>query len=678
MSSAPRTRPVPITKCATGIAGFDAITGGGLPCGRISVVIGGPGTGKTVFAMQTLAHAVAEAGETAVFVAFEESAADIRANMAGFDWDWAALDEERLYLLDARLEDALETSGQFDLGGTLRILDDLIERMDARWLVLDGIDMLLTRLGDPATERRELLRLHAWLKRRGVTTLITAKSDPQSPQTPTPYGFLAYLADCVVALHHRLQDLYSVRGLRVVKYRGSGFAGNEFPMVMSAHGLEVAYQDRRQLTVKLSGERIGTGIHRLDYMLGGGYFRGSSIIVSGKPGTAKTTLAGAFAACACEHGERVLFISFDESAEQIERNLRSVNIDLASCRERGLLHAVGLRSKAFSVEEHFLHLRALIDRHTPDHMVVDPVSALSNAGAPLQAVDVAQRLLDHAKQRGITLLCTAISASGEPLDVEAASGVSTLADTWLHLSFNRESGERGRGLTIIKSRGTKHSHEIRELLLSDAGVELADVFVAGDELLMGSARWRREREVQAEASRLRTELEQRLRQARGEEAQLRARIDMLRAELDSQRAQHALEHDALRQRLRRLDEDKMSLLALRGADDEMLALLGQLQEPAFAHDAEQRLVRVNDAYLEAAGEQEATAVLGRPYHQVYPRTDEPACRLEHGLDTTAVHEHELTTLDGQRLRVRHYVISDTHGGLRYGILVIHPMVEEMP
>lgn len=526
-----------IDKAPTGIVGFDSITDGGLPSGRVTLLLGGPGTGKTVFALQTLVNGARDHAEPAIFVAFEENSRQIVQNGATFGWDLPALERERLFFLDARLSPTTVNSGEFDLSALLAALGAKVDEMGARRVVFDGLDVLLTLLDDRAAERREVYRIYEWLQERGLTGIITAKADEAGGSSADRYSFMQFMVDCVVLLQHRLADRVSLRTVRVMKYRGSGFRENEFPLVISHQGIDVATFSGAALEYPVSNERVSTGIPRLDSMLAGGYHRGSGVLVSGAPGTAKTTLAGAFTAGACERGERALYVSFDESAGQIVRNLRSVGFELAPYLESGQLEIVSVRTEARGAEEHLLHLKNRISAIDPAVLVLDPISALSKTGGHVAATHASLRLLDFAKDRGITTLCTSLVGADDTLVEATEMQISTIADTWIHLSYVVRAGERNRLLTIVKSRGTRHSNQVRELLLGDDGVSLADVYVAGGEVLVGTARW--EREVEAREAELRRQEESERKRAELElaETELEARLAALERELTARRAE---------------------------------------------------------------------------------------------------------------------------------------------
>jgi circadian clock protein KaiC len=552
-----------IEKAPTGIAGFDEITGGGLPRHRTTLVTGTPGAGKTIFALEALVNGARMSGEAGIFVAFEESAQRIIENASTFGWDLPALERDKLFFLDAKLPATIVHAGDFDLAGIVAGLSAKAGEMCCKRIVFDGIDVLLTLLNDPAAERREVLRLHEWLLASEVTGIITAKADSRDRPVSDRYAFMQFTVDCVVQLHHRLVDRVSLRALRILKYRGSAFSENEFPLIIAPTGIEVATFGEAQLEHRVFTERVSAGSERLDEMLGGGYYRGSSVLITGAPGTAKTTLAGAGAVAACRRGERVLYVSFDEAADQIVRNLSSVGIDLAPHRASGQLVMYSTRTETMSAEAHFVALKEMISAHRPRLMVLDPISALVKAGGRTSAVHASLRLLDFAKAEGITVLCTSLVSRVEDLDEETETQISTIADTWIHLSYVVRGGERNRAITIVKSRGTRHSNQVRELLLGNTGISLADVFTAGGEVLMGTARWEKEAELRAEQLRLRAESERTRRELEVAEAEVGARIAALQRELEVRRAALVALEAEQQARQQRLSETEGTVRRLR-------------------------------------------------------------------------------------------------------------------
>lgn len=522
-----------LAKASTGIRGFDLSTNGGLPRGRTSLIVGGPGSGKTVFALQSLVNGARRWNEPGIFVAFEENSRQIIANAASFGWDLPALEKDNLFFLDARMSQLTITAGQFDLAGMLARLNAKVDEMHARRIVFDSMDVLLSLLDDRVSERQEIYRIHDWLQESKLTGIVTARTGMNYPAHLDRYGFMQFMADCVVVLSHQVEDRVSLRTVRTLKYRGSSFLENELPLVIGPTGLDVGIADQLEPRYEASGERVSTGVRGLDDMLSGGYYRGSSVLISGAPGTAKSTLCGAFVEAACQRGERALFVSFDESASEIIRNLASVAIHLQPHIDSGALRIYSIRSEAGSADLHLMRLRALFAQHRPACVAIDPLSAMARAGGGVAALSMAERLMSVAKSQGTTLLLTSLLAGDSPEVESTPLAVSTIADTWIHLSYRIGAGERNRALTIVKARGTPHSNQVRELVLDDTGISLSAVYTAGGEVLMGTLRWEKEREAEAAEARRQAELVRRQQELALAETEAQARIQVLRREIES-------------------------------------------------------------------------------------------------------------------------------------------------
>ncbi len=458
----------------TGIGGFDALLGGGLPRNRTTLVVGSPGCGKTLFALQTLVKGARELDEPGIFVAFEETAERLISNSASLGWDVGGL-KNKLFVIDARLPNGHVRGGEFDFLGLLAAVGAKQKQMGARRIVFDGIDLLLGLLDDRLAERREMRRLCDWLSEQGLTGLITCKTE-EGAGTVDRTGYLQSLADCVVRLQNKLVGSVPVRLLRVTKCRGQAHVTGEVPFAITPTGLKVLSY-RPTEPERVTSQRISTGVPALDDMLSGGYFRGSSVLVSGSPGTAKSTLAGVFIAAAARRGEPSLYVAFDEVAGQVVRNLAAVGVRLAPHVKSGVLQVVSERKLEKNPVEYVAHILELIETHGVRCLVVDPISALSGAGVDSMAEELVVRLLDFACSRGMTVLCTCTRGSsllgnGDGLMEEGAAGVSSIADTWVHLTHVVQRGQRHRALAVVKARGIAHSNQVRELLLSRRGVVL--------------------------------------------------------------------------------------------------------------------------------------------------------------------------------------------------------------
>lgn len=558
------------SKVPTGIEGFDQITHGGLPRARTTLLIGGPGSGKTIFGLGFLVHGARACREPGIFVAFEENAKCIIANAEGFGWNLAQLRRKMIFFIDAKPSPDLIQSGSFDLSGLLAALGAQIKIMGARRIVFDAIDVLLALLPDDDARRREIYRLHEWLVSSSLTGLITAKAGAEEKNFPgaQPFSFMQFMVDCAVVLSHRIDMGVSQRSIRVQKYRGSHFDENELPFVIGKGGFDVAITRMRVSNKEpLSDRRISSGVKRLDTMLGGGYYRGASVLITGFPGTAKTTLSGAFAEAACRRGERTIFFSFDSDGREVMRNLASVGIRLQRYVKSGLLNMVSARTMNGSAETLLVRIRTLAREHGARCIVIDPVSTLAKAGNELTAHGVAERLIDWSKAEGSTLVCTSLldeinghKEGGTPLQI------STIADTWIHLNYLVQAGERNRGLSIIKSRGMSHSNQVRELILSDKGVTLADIYTAGGEVLMGTMRWEKEasERLSAEVAKVAGKLKRVSLDA--EEAVLEVRAKSLQTELLAKQVEQTLLARTTQSHKGALLRSRVRLRELRGAD----------------------------------------------------------------------------------------------------------------
>ena len=559
-----------LRKAPTGIAGFDEISGGGLPRGRTTLVAGGPGSGKTVFALQFLVNGARYHNEPGVFVAFEETTKSIATNAQGFDWHLPELRRKKLLFVDAQPKPDLVQSGDFDLCGMMATLAAQSGAMKARRIVFDALDIVLALLPDLTSRRREIYRLHEWLLARELTCLITLKAGADEPTSITqqPYGFMQFMVDCSVILNHSVVLGVSQRNLRVQKYRGSSFDENESPFVIGSGGFNVAIvRLLGRLDAAVTNERVTSGVKRLDTMLGGGYYRAACVLITGFPGTAKTTLSGAFAEAACRRGERTMFISFDSDGTEVIRNLASVGIRLGRYATSGLLRMVSARTITGSAEMYLARIKALAQDHRARCLVIDPVSALSKSGNELTAHGVAERLIDWSKANRVTLVCTSLldEIAGQT-EGSTPLHLSNLADTWIHLNHLVQAGERNRGMSIIKSRGTAHSNQVRELILSNEGVTLADIFTAGGEVLMGTMRWEKE-----SAERVANEVAEVARKLKrvtleAQQAELEVRMKAVQTELIAKQVEKTLLGRTTASRKAEILRGRVRMRELRGGD----------------------------------------------------------------------------------------------------------------
>jgi circadian clock protein KaiC len=526
--SIPKARPQ-LPKAPTGIQGLDEITGGGLPKGRPTLVCGGAGCGKTLLAMEFLVRGATEFNEPGVYMTFEETAKDLTENVVSLGFDLKDLVARKKIVLDyvyiERSE--IEQSGEYDLEGLFIRLGAAIASIGARRVVLDTIESLFSGLPNPLILRAELRRLFRWLKNKGVTAILTGERGDNSL---TRQGLEEYVSDCVIVLDHRVSEQTSSRRLRVVKYRGSIHGTNEYPFLIDADGISVLPVTSLGLEHKASSERISAGVERLDAMLGGkGYYRGSSVLISGTAGTGKSSLAAHFADAACRRGERVLYFSFEESPDQILRNMRSIGIDLQPWIKKGLLQIHAHRPSSAGLEAHLAMKHKLINVFKPQVVIMDPLNSYVIGDNQIQVKAMLVRLVDFLKTRQITGLFTNLAQTGDPVE-QTELAISSVIDTWLLLRDIEIGGERNRGLYILKSRGMSHSNQIREFLLTDHGVELRDVYVGPEGVLTGSARLTKEAENEAAMLIRNQEVELRRIELERKRTTLEAQIAMLRAE----------------------------------------------------------------------------------------------------------------------------------------------------
>lgn len=522
-----------VDKAPTGVRGFDELTAGGLPRGRATLVAGGPGAGKSLLGLEFVVRGSRDFGEPGVLLTFEESAEEVVRNAASIGLDLAAEQSAGRLVVDAVRLDPGEVvlTGAFDLDGLFIRLAAAIDLVGAQRVVLDTVEVLFAALEDVGTVRAEFARLLRWLKDRGLTTLVTAERGQGAALSR--YGIEEYVSDCVVVLDHRVRDEVATRRLRVVKYRGSGHGTNEYPFLIRDRGLTVLPITSVQLDYEVSTERVSLGVDRLDAMLGGGVYRGSTVLVSGGVGTGKTTLAAHAVDTACRRGERALFVSYEEAPAQLVRNLRSVGLDLGHWVTLGGLRLWGERATAAGLEGHVAGLEDLLDDLRPDVVVLDSVASLHHVGPVLEVASALARLLDLLKSRRITAVVTNLT-HGEPDEV---TWISSLVDTWLLVRNLETDGERNRLLFVMKSRGAAHSNQVREFRLTDHGIDLLDVRVGPQGVLTGSARARYESHERTVAVERSAGLEQRRLALARREAEVDAEIALLRERLATQRAE---------------------------------------------------------------------------------------------------------------------------------------------
>lgn len=520
-----------LAKVPSGIQGLDEITAGGLPKGRPTLVVGKAGSGKTLFAMQFLVSGATQYDEPGVFVSFEETAEDLVKNVHSLGFDLPRLIEEEKLAIDyVRVEKSeIEETGEYNLDGLFIRLAYAIDSIGAKRVALDTIEVLFSGLSNEGIIRAELRRLFSWLKEKGVTAVVTGESGPG--ESLTRHDLEEYVSDAVIFLDHRVNNQISTRRLRIIKYRGSTHGTNEYPFLITAEdGIVVMPVTALGLEHEALEDRVPTGIDRLDAMLGGrGYYRGSSVLVSGTPGVGKTSFAAAFADAVCRRGERCLYFAFEESPSQIVRNMRSIGLDLRAWLDTGNLVIRASRPTAYGLETHLAAMLREVQTFRPDAVVVDPISNLTAVSSDADARAMLTRFVDYLKVNQITGLFTDLTeADGSPEQTRIA--ISSLMDTWILLRFIESGGERNRGLYVLKSRGMAHSNQVREVIITSEGIDLADVYIGPGGVLTGSARYIREMEEEAALRDREAELSTRRIEAELAQKVLEARISALKAE----------------------------------------------------------------------------------------------------------------------------------------------------
>jgi circadian clock protein KaiC len=553
-----------LEKAPTGITGLDEVTLGGLPRGRATLICGGAGCGKTMLAVEFLVNGVRDYGEPGVFVAFEETRDELVVNSASLDFDLGKLVRQGKLAIDHVHIDPNEIAetGDYDLEGLFIRLKYAIESVGAKRVVLDTIETLFSGFSNTALLRAEIRRLFQFLKSFGITAIVTGERGENSL---TRFGLEEYVADCVILLDHRVMDQITTRRMRIVKYRGSSHGTNEYPFIIDEQGFSVLPVTSMALRHKVSSEVISTGVPDLDAMLGvGGYYRGSTVLMSGTAGMGKSSFAAALARSACERGERVLYFAFEESEQQIVRNMRSVGIDLQPHLDSGRLRIIAQRPFLYGLEMHLVTMHKEIDRFRPGVVIVDPISNLITAGTPRDVTAMLTLLIDFLKTEGITGFFTVLTENGGRLETSDV-GISSLIDTWMLVRDIEVSGERNRGLYVLKSRGMNHSNQIREFILSSKGIKLVEVYLGSAGMLTGSARVALEEQERDATIRQADESDLKLAQLEHKRKAMEAHIEALRAEfeadsaavkravsLDTKREKRLIDNQALMAKSRRV------------------------------------------------------------------------------------------------------------------------------
>lgn len=543
MASKPHARPAAIEKTPTGIVGLDEITLGGLPRGRPTLICGSAGCGKSLMGLEFLIYGVTRFHEPGVLMTFEESPEDIAKNVASLGVDVRHLVAQRKLVVDYVHVDRneIEENGEYDLEGIFIRLQHAIDTIGAKRVMLDTIETLFSGLNNQGILRAEIRRLFYWLKERGMTTVITGE---RGEGQLTRQGLEEYVSDCVILLDHRVQSQISTRRLRVVKYRGTTHGTNEYPFLIDEEGISVLPITSLGLNHGVSTERITSGIDRLDDMLGGGFYRGSSILLTGTAGTGKSSVAAYFANACCRRQERVIYFAFEESRDQILRNMRSISLDLLPHVRSGKLQFFNSRPTLYGLEAHLTAMHKQIHELKPAVVVVDPISNLIAAGTMEDARAMLVRLIDYLKGNQITAFFTGLTTGGSALEATDL-GISSIMDTWLLLRDIELNGERNRGLHILKSRGMNHSNQIREFIITPQGIRLVDAYTGSVGVLTGSARLAQEARDEAQR-------QERLQEMASKKLKIDRKRKALEAQIESLRAEFLAEEQEL---LRDIDMD---------------------------------------------------------------------------------------------------------------------------
>ena len=564
-TKAPATAPEQLKKAPTGIAGLDEVTHGGLPAGRPTLVCGGPGCGKSLLGIEFLVHGATRFDEPGVLMTFEETEQDLKKDVASLGFDLDRLVREKKLVVDYvkvnRQE--IDENGEYDLEGLFIRLNYAIQSIGAKRVHLDTIESLFSGLSNQAILRAEVRRLFNWLKDKGMTTVITGE---RGEGTLTRQGLEEYVSDCVILLDHRIHNQMSTRRLRVVKYRGSTHGTNEYPFLIDEKGISVLPITSVGLAHKATDERVSSGVPRLDNMLGGkGFYRGSSILVTGTAGTGKSSLAAHFAAATCARGERCLYFAFEESPSQIIRNMRTIGLDLSGYVKNDLLRIYAARPSLHGLEMHLAIMHKRVRELRPSAVIIDPVSNFAAASEERDVHAMLIRLVDFLKMHGITTFFTNLTG-GEMSKESTDMGISSVMDTWILLRDIELGGERNRGIYVLKSRGMPHSNQIREFVITEDGLDLLDVYTGAEGVLTGTARRAQEAKERAQQTTREQETQRKRNELEHKRAALEAQIAALRAHFEVEQEQAMREISIDRQREEALTEDRAAMSRLRKAD----------------------------------------------------------------------------------------------------------------
>jgi circadian clock protein KaiC len=569
-----------LPKAPTGINGLDEISGGGLPRGRTTIVCGGPGCGKTMLGMEFLIRGAQQFNEPGVLVAFEETPQEMERNVASLGFDLKNLvDRKKLFLDYVYVEPSeIQETGDYDLEGLFIRLQHAVDSVGAKRICLDTLEALFSGFSNDGVLRAELRRLFRWLKERNLTTVITAE---KGEKTLTRHGLEEYVSDCVILLDHRVREQISTRRLRIVKYRGTSHGADEYPFLIDDHGISVLPVTSLEMQHKVSTERVPTGIADLDDMLEGkGFYRGSSVLISGTAGSGKTTMAASFADASCRRGERCLYVGFEESVSQVARNMSSVGIDLNQWVEKDLLVHEAWRPSQYGIEMHLLRIHKLIEAVNPQHVVIDPITNLITGSAQKDVYSMLIRLMDYLKGRKITSVFTNLNVNSDELE-QTDIGISSLTDTWILCRDQELNGERNRCVYVLKSRGMAHSNQVREFVMSREGIRLVPPYIGSGVVLTGSSRMAQEAREKADALVRSQEIEQRQEALERKRSALEAQIKVLKMDFaaeelelertirqqQSREKQLEMERDAMNRIRKGASEQKMESAIAKTAGD---------------------------------------------------------------------------------------------------------------
>ena len=560
----------PLLKAPTGIRGLDEISGGGLPRGRTTIVCGGPGCGKTMLGMEFLIRGADEFNEPGVLVAFEETPQEMERNVASLGFDIKKLVARKKLFLDyVYVEPSeIQETGDYDLEGLFIRLQHAVDSVGAKRVCLDTLEALFSGFRNEGVLRAELRRLFRWLKERNLTTVITAE---KGEKTLTRHGLEEYVSDCVILLDHRVREQISTRRLRIVKYRGTSHGADEYPFLIDNQGVWGLPVTALEMQHKVSNDRIPSGIADLDDMLGGkGFYRGSSILISGTAGSGKTTLSASFVDASCRRGERCLFVGFEESVDQVARNMSSVGIDLNQWTKKDLLFHEAWRPSQYGIEMHLLRIHKLIEEVNPRHVVIDPITNLINSSAQKDVYSMLVRLMDYLKSRKITALFTNLTQNGARLE-ETDIGISSLTDTWILCRDQELNGERNRCIYVLKSRGMAHSNQIREFVMNREGIRLVPPYIGSGVVLTGSSRVAQEAKEKADALIRSQEIERRQEALERKRSALEAQIKSLKMDFSAEELELERIINEQQTRERQLEQERDAMNRIRTGASEQTA-----------------------------------------------------------------------------------------------------------